>query len=261
MVFLLLSTMAFSAKVIIGSSSDPALQGQLTELISSLSVSKDLEVVTPTMIEELLAENRSLKKKCAKESCLNDLGKTLEADHLIEVLLEKRRSIKILYLNLYQITPESSGAAPVLMRQKSCSIGSKEDLYMSCKQSFLQLIDGEMGLKNLLHPYVVKGPEPLRSCLQDKLPPADTAKTLEIITEVKEATTSLYRPTASGTAELLIDGRRLSTVHWTTDASTIETALSNAEKMTELHQGLNPQKICEQLANSLEAPGRRDFGE
>ena len=260
MIVFALSSLALGNTVVVGPSSTTQLQEKFTAILEDLAVGKELEVVSVNAITQILEEDRSLNKKCQKENCIAELGRTLEANQIVEILHEQKRNVDILQLNLYSLA-EKNNSDPILIRQKSCSTGSKDNLYENCKGTFLQLIDGTMGLRNLLHPYSIKGPEPIRSCLQHHLPPAETSRSLELIIETKEASTSLYRPTASGSAELLMDGKRLSYISWTTDAPTIEGALKNAQDLNNLHQDLNANKICIHLAEAFKYQGKKDYGE
>ena len=59
------------------------------------------------------------------------------------------------------MNPFSSLGAVRLIEQQSCSAGLKEDLLTNCQGAIMELLDGQLGLVNLLHPFTVRGPEPI----------------------------------------------------------------------------------------------------
>ena len=148
-----------------------------------------------------------------------------------------------------------------LIDQQSCSAGAKEDLLGNCQHSIMELLDGQLGLVNLLHPFTVQGPEPMRSCLQQKLPDVPYARTIQLREKYKPAEAAAFRATAKGSIQMLVDGVSFVEIEWSSDADTIQQALQNVKHMEHLHDGVTREKVCQQLANHLTKTGYRDAGE
>ena len=157
--------------------------------------------------------------------------------------------------------PFSTVGVVQLIDQQSCSAGEKEDLLGNCKHSIMELLDGQLGLVNLLHPFTVQGPEPMRSCLQQKLPDVPYARTIELREKYKPAEAAAFRATATGSIQMLVDGISFVEMEWSSDAETIQQAMQNVKNMEHLHEGVTRENVCQQLANRLTKTGYRDAGE
>ena len=159
------------------------------------------------------------------------------------------------------MNPFSSLGAVRLIEQQSCSAGPKEDLLTNCQSSVMELLDGQLGLVNLLHPFTVRGPEPIRSCLQEKLPDVPYARDIELRQDFKPAETAAYRATAKGKIQMLVDGVSFIEIEWSSEADTTERALQNVKSMNNLQNGVTQEGVCQQLADRLTLTGYRDAGE
>ena len=122
------------------------------------------EIDHPIFIENQ-EENNSSKSstKKQKSSSNSNMEKTSSKDEKRrEKRRRKREEKKREQQENIMMNPFSSMGTVRLMEQQSCSAGAKEDLLSNCQSSIIELLDGQLGLVNLLHPFRIQGPEPIR---------------------------------------------------------------------------------------------------
>ena len=125
----------------------------------------------------------------------------------------------------------------------------------------MELLDGQLGLVNLLHPFTVRGPEPIRSCLQENYLMFHMLEILsyaKILNQPKQPHIVLQ---AKGKVQMLVDGVSFIEIEWSSDADTTEIALQNVKSMKNLQNGVTQEGVCQQLADRLTVTGYRDAGE